>query len=123
VAAGPFSRTRRRLDLGGDYFHRPDSVSHLGGNGAEDLAAFLRAFPGIGDYFYSMLRSLYYDRCKDRFWFDANDNSGHGQRPRLPEKACMLQFFLAASTRQSAISDRVCEGFPANCSGRNDERR
>jgi hypothetical protein len=56
IAARPFRGSRRRLDLGGDDLHRPDAVAHLGRHRAEDLAALLCAFAGIGDDFERVLR-------------------------------------------------------------------
>jgi hypothetical protein len=44
------------LDLGGDDLHGPHPVAHLRGDGAEDLAAFLRAFTGIRDDFHRVFR-------------------------------------------------------------------
>ena len=45
---------------GGYDLHRPDPVAHFGRDRSEDLAAFLRTFSSVGDYFYSMLRPLQY---------------------------------------------------------------
>jgi hypothetical protein len=54
-AAGALALSRRRLDLGRDDFDRPDAVTHLAADQAEDLPAFLRALAGIADDLDDML--------------------------------------------------------------------
>ena len=54
VSAGPFDAARGGLDFGRNDFDRPDAVAFAGGDGGEGLAAFLRPFSGIADYFDDM---------------------------------------------------------------------
>ncbi len=56
VAAAARLDPRRRLDLCRDDLHRPDAVSHLRADGAENLSALLGTFPGVGDHLHRVLR-------------------------------------------------------------------